>query len=145
MTASGMLTQQGCPYKVTMTLPPGKSWDDVECVGRIPYEQVLENYRSSTLVFPSYIESFGYPLAEARMVGTIVLAADTPFAREILAGYPNAYFFSSAKTEELVILMNQVLTGTIERKNVSQQNTATVDNWKFMMQQAYHLGGRHTE
>ena len=46
-----------------------------------------------TLIFPSFIETFGLPLLEARESGAPVLAADTPFAREILANYEKAEFF----------------------------------------------------
>ena len=61
--------------------------------GQISREQVFELYTRSTLVFPSCVESFGLPLLEARMTGSPVIASDTPFCREILAGYEKACFF----------------------------------------------------
>lgn len=62
--------------------------------GPIPREQVFEKYANSILLFPSYIESFGLPLLEARMTGTFIIASDTPYSREILAGYKNVAFFA---------------------------------------------------
>ena len=113
MQASALLTQKGLPHTVTMTLPAEKSQGNVHCIGKIPYEQVLQRYQTSTLLFPSYIETFGYPLAEARQVGTIILAADTPFARELLAGYKNGYFFDPFDPKALAELMEKVITGQI--------------------------------
>ena len=61
--------------------------------GPVPREQVFEMYTRATLVFPSYVESFGMPLLEARLSGSPVIASDTAFCREVLAGYEKASFF----------------------------------------------------
>lgn len=61
--------------------------------GPISREEVFEKYASSILLFPSYVESFGLPLLEARMTGAYVIASDTPYSREILSGYDKAAFF----------------------------------------------------
>mgnify|MGYP004634729835 CR=1 FL=1 len=65
----------------------------VNFLGRLPRAQVMERYANSSLIFPSYIETFGLPLLEARFSNTVVLASDRPFSREILSGYPAALFF----------------------------------------------------
>lgn len=61
--------------------------------GRIPREKVFEMYANSVLLFPSYVESFGLPLLEARLTGTYIITSDCPFSREILEGYEKALFF----------------------------------------------------
>ncbi|MCI8664259.1 MAG: glycosyltransferase family 4 protein [Hungatella sp.] len=61
--------------------------------GQISRDNVFKMYAQSILLFPSYVESFGLPLLEARLSGTYVLASDCPFSREILAGYNKADFF----------------------------------------------------
>lgn len=99
--------------QVVLTLPPEKSAAECICVGQLSLEDVYRYMRSSTLVFPSYIESFGLPLLEARRIGTLILAADTAFAREILSGYSNAYFFSPFDPAALAGLMEQVMDGRI--------------------------------
>lgn len=133
LEASRLLSQKGLEHTVTLTLPESNSREHVRCVGRLPYEQVLEHYASSTLLFPSYLETFGYPLAEARKVGTVILAADTPFAREVLAGYENGYFFDPFRPEELAELMEQVIGGKIVRKAVSPGNAPEQDGWETVM------------
>ena len=122
-----------------MTLPPERSCGNLVCVGRLPYEQLFDYYRGGTLIFSSYIETFGYPMAEARRVGTIVLASDTPFSREALNGYENAYFFDPFHPEKLAALMEQVASGVITKK----ETVASVENtsgWKTVVELVLHLG-----
>lgn len=61
-------------------------------VGRLSHEELTRFWaRSQAVYFPSDLESFGFPLAEARAVGKPVIAQDTPQNREIagpaLRGY----------------------------------------------------------
>lgn len=79
----------------------------IKFIGSITKEQVFDYYTKSTLIFPSYIETFGLPLLESRMHKGIILAADTEFSREILGDYPNAYFFDPHNPEELVKLITK--------------------------------------
>ncbi len=127
--ASALLKEKGIVHHVAMTLSPEKSSDCITCTGRIPYEDVLKRYSSATLVFPSYIETFGYPLAEARQAGTIVLASDTAFSREVLDGYENAYFFDPFKPEELADRMEDVISGKIIKKEVNACSKQDSDSW----------------
>ena len=62
-------------------------------LGIVPREDLLDYMGQSVLVFPSYIETLGLPLLEARLCESPVIAADTPFAKELLAGYEKASFF----------------------------------------------------
>lgn len=127
--ASEQLIKEGLAHTVTLTLPEEKSQGNIRCIGRIPYSEVLEHYRSSSLLFPSYIETFGYPLAEARKVGTIILAAETPFARELLDGYENAYFFDPFRPDALATLMSKVIHGQIAMRKADTSRTDSQDNW----------------
>lgn len=53
-------------------------------LGRLSYHQLRPAWASCTAVFfPSRIESFGYPLAEARAAGLPVIAPDTAQNREV--------------------------------------------------------------
>lgn len=63
--------------------------------GQIPREKVFEMYANTVLLFPSYVESFGLPLLEARLTGSYIIASDCPFSREILDGYEKAMFFKA--------------------------------------------------
>ena len=56
----------------------------VELVGRLGHRDLGRLWaRSSAIYFPTGIESFGYPLAEARVSGQPVIARDTAQNREI--------------------------------------------------------------
>jgi glycosyltransferase involved in cell wall biosynthesis len=64
----------------------------VELIGRLPCRELSEIHaRSRAIYFPTGVESFGYPLAEARASGQPVIARDTAQNREIagtaLCGY----------------------------------------------------------
>ncbi len=64
----------------------------VELIGRLPGGELRKvQERSRAIYFPTGLESFGYPLAEARVSGQPVIARDTAQNREIagaaLCGY----------------------------------------------------------
>jgi glycosyltransferase involved in cell wall biosynthesis len=73
---------------------------EIYAMGIIPYGKVLWLYRHvNALLFPSFIETFGLPLTEAASFGLPVLAADLPYAREVLAGYDGATFVNHQDAE----------------------------------------------
>lgn len=79
--------------KLYLTIEPSNYGKNVECLGIIPYDKVCAMYNScDALLFPSYIETYGLPLLEAAMVGLPILAADLPYAREVLSGYAGVKF-----------------------------------------------------
>lgn len=112
--ACELLNQKGySDFNVKLTLPNKEERKNITYTGTLPREQILEEYNHSTLIFPSYIETFGYPLAEAQQMGTLVFASNCPFSHEVLAGYKNAYFFNPFQPQSLADLMEQVLLGFI--------------------------------
>ncbi|MBR6509598.1 MAG: glycosyltransferase [Clostridia bacterium] len=124
-----LLNKDNVKFEVDLTIDSGETVDGVNYIGRIPYEEVINKYNTATLVFPSYIETFGYPLAEARQMGAIVLAADTKFARELLAGYENAYYFNYDDSNALALLMKQVVCEEIKRKTDNISTFDDKDSW----------------
>ncbi len=100
----------------------------IHFVGQKTREEVFEAYAKSILLFPSYIETFGMPLLEVRMCQGVILAADTPFAKEILEGYENVGFFDAFNSKELSVLMCQYLQKQREYNNsreVQYENNKT--------------------
>ena len=89
---------------------PDKVKENIEFRGMIPREELIPLYQKAVLLFPSYIETFGYPLAEAAYLGTPVIASDTPFAREILDKTERKRFFGISSPEELSVLMEESIT-----------------------------------
>lgn len=81
----------------------------IEFIGEINREQVFDYYTKSVLIFPSYIETFGLPLLEARLHNTPILASDCTFSREILRNYNNAFFFRTQDPVELTHLMEKLI------------------------------------
>jgi glycosyltransferase involved in cell wall biosynthesis len=56
----------------------------IDVVGRLDHHLLREMWaRSQAIYFPTEIESFGYPLAEARVHGQPVIAVDTEQNREV--------------------------------------------------------------
>ena len=108
------LLNEGINLKTTLTIEGVD--EDIEYIGRVTSEEVFNYYTNSCLVFPSFIETFGYPLVEASAVGAIILAADCPFSHELLDDYENAYFFDPFESDELYELMKNVVCGKIKRK-----------------------------
>ncbi|QRN85472.1 glycosyltransferase [Clostridia bacterium] len=81
----------------------------INFIGQISIEEVYDYYSKSILIFPSYIETFGLPMLEAKMHNSPVFASDCLFSHEILDGYVNAYFFDSFNSEKLVELMISII------------------------------------
>ena len=94
----------------------GETSDNIRWAGSIKRDELMKLYAESTLLFPSYIETYGFPPAEARKTGTLVLASDMPFTREVLRGYENARFFDAFSAEELASYMIQVIEGKLAPK-----------------------------
>lgn len=125
--AAKILTKRNINFKVIFTLDTdgNKHVKDIyreiksnnlpiEFAGKLNYTDVLENYTKSVLIFPSYIETFGLPLLEAREHGAPILASNMPFSHEILEGYSKAKYFDSADFNKLAKLMEE----TINQKNM---------------------------
>lgn len=62
-------------------------------IGAISREKVFELYEKSVLLFPSYIETVGLPVYEAKSLGCPILVSDCAYARNIVNNYNKAEFF----------------------------------------------------
>lgn len=84
----------------------------IEFIGSINIKAVYEYYSMSILIFPSYIETYGLPLLEAKMHKCPILASDCEFSHEILDEYDNVYFFDPFNILELAELMKAQINKT---------------------------------
>lgn len=82
---------------------------NVDFIGKQSIEDVYEFYSKSILIFPSYIETVGLPLIEARKHNTPILASDCEFSHEVLEDYKNVDFFNPFESEELKRLILKYL------------------------------------
>ncbi len=107
-------------YRVILPLQPGGFADrirqqakdlPIEILGALSYEEVWTYYSKTTLLFPSYLETCGLPMLEAKMAGSRILASDMPFSHEALDGYPNARFFAFDDPAKLADHMQAIIKG----------------------------------
>ena len=82
----------------------------IEFIGSLTREEVFDFYAKSTLIFPSYIETVGLPLLEAKMHDSLVIASDCEFAFEILRDYEKSHYFNPFDSKELALLMKAFIT-----------------------------------
>ncbi|MFD1926924.1 glycosyltransferase [Sporosarcina siberiensis] len=91
----------------------------IHFIGSMTREEVFEMYTKSILLFPSYVETFGLPLLEAKLHNGVIFASDCPFSQEILKGYKNAYFFNPFNGEQLGDLMKEMLNNNMEYRLIT--------------------------
>ncbi|SHJ13570.1 glycosyltransferase [Parasporobacterium paucivorans] len=132
--AGEILRKKGiADFEIFLTLEQAEPGQNITYLGAISRESVMQKYKMTTLIFPSYIETVGLPLLEARMSGSIIIACDCPFAHEVLDGYENAYYFDPFNPEELARLMEGVLRGDIIRKATKRWEPDTT-GWEGVVQ-----------
>lgn len=81
----------------------------IDFIGYLTLEEVYDYYSRSILIFPSYIETFGLPMLEARMHNSPVLASDCAFSHEILDDYNRAYFFDPFNKIDLMEKLKELI------------------------------------
>lgn len=64
----------------------------IDCIGHLDKTLLFQKYQTMIMIFPSYIETFGLPLLEAKYMGGRIIASDLPFSHEILDSYNNVTF-----------------------------------------------------
>ena len=105
---------------------------DVVFLGKINRDEVIYYYLNSILIFPSFIESFGLPLLEGRILGIPVVANNTSFSKEILKGYDLAYFFDGnnykSLVDKLLVIEKKGITKTLRQKNKSYHKKTLLNN-----------------
>lgn len=121
LKACRMLKEQGCEnYEVVWTVT-GDENKGIRAVrkeaedrklpivfrGPMSRQELFERYASSILVFPSYIETIGLPLLEARSAGAWIMAADCLYAREMVGDYERAEFFEPFDAGRLCSFMKR--------------------------------------
>lgn len=97
-------------FELVLTLPENQCLDDnVKCVGELTHQETIQQMSTSYLLFPSYIESFGLPLIEARSLNRFIIAADLEYSREVLSGYENVKFFNPFDPDDLLNIIIDVI------------------------------------
>lgn len=124
-------------FKVLFTFENHGQFEDIDQIhylGRLSREDVFTKMEESVLLFPSFIETFGMPLLEARACGCIEIVSDCPFSHEILDDYGNAYFFNPFDCQELATLMECILTNSMSYKRTKFEFSQDY-SWGSIMQE----------
>lgn len=115
LKACELLKKKGCEnYQVIWTVT-GEENDGIRSIkkeaeekglpiqfqGPLPRRTLFDLYAASVLIFPSYIETIGLPLLEARSAGAWIVAADCLYARDCVGDYERAEFFKPFDAETL--------------------------------------------
>lgn len=94
----------------------------IEFIGKISRDEVYCYYTQAVLLFPSYIETYGLPLLEAKSVNSVILASSCLFSYEVLDKYNNAHFFNPHSSDELVELMVKSINQQIDYSPPNSSN-----------------------
>lgn len=124
------------PKKLQKKINRYKLTENIIFLNSLPYQEVLQYYKScDALLFPSQIETFGLPLIEASSFGLPVIAADLPYAREVLEDYNNKYFINPIEPIEWA---NTISNFNKLNKTKPLEHKAT-NSWSDFMDIAYKL------
>ncbi len=98
----------------------------VVALGRLAWAQLRETWAGSAAVyFPTGLEAFGFPLAEARLSGHPVIARDTAQNRELAGAALRGYTLGD--TDSLVAAVAGALTTSVEADPTPFDPTAYFD------------------
>jgi len=81
----------------------------ISFAGALSPEEMKAMYEKSILVFPSYIETVGLPLVEAKELSRPIIAADCEYAHESVGEYDKVLYFSPFDKDALISLIKKVL------------------------------------
>jgi len=121
-------------FKIYITIDWKINNKHICSIGQISRKEVFNMYSKTILIFPSKIETFGLPLAEARAMNSIILASNTDFSREVLRNYNNAYFFDPNDPNSLAKIMKSCINHSIFKKSNNKEKTLINNNsWKSII------------
>lgn len=119
----------------------------IEFIGQVSYKKIWDYYRSSVLLFPSYLETCGLPLLEARAVDSWIIVADMPYAHEALDGYKNLAYFNYTNSQELADRMRAVLDKKViisADRSDSRQSISLVEAMLKEIENENFMADKHT-
>ncbi len=120
-------------FEVILTLDKTPA-QNIRYAGKLSREEMAVLYQSTILLFPSYIETVGLPLEEAKSFGTLIFAADCEYAHEVLDSYENVFFFDPMDSEELATLMKQVIDCRFAPQSVAIQQREAMNTWQIVLE-----------
>jgi glycosyltransferase involved in cell wall biosynthesis len=99
----------------------------VEFVGPVSRQETERLYlEADVFVFPSWLESFGFPMVEAMAYGLPIVAADTPVNREVCEGA--AIYFRTQDPDDLAAKVRFLCADEALRQKCSESGRTRVAN-----------------
>lgn len=92
--------------------------DNLKFIGKMSYDDVAEFYEKTTcLIFPSKLETWGLPISEFSAYNKPMLIADLPYAKETASFSQYVSFFDPFNPVELSNKMQSIINGNREFLN----------------------------
>ena len=102
--------------------------DGIMCLGYLQAGALTEAYQLADLVvMPSLVETVGLPMLEAMSMGTPVLAADRPYARELCEDA--AVFFDPLDVDDLVNRISGLLADNTLRAEMALRSSVLIERY----------------
>lgn len=106
-----------------------KETSGIRFIGFQDRKNIFDFYRNYGLIMTSKIESFGVPIVEAMMVGTVVVGESRPYIKELVSGYNRAYLVTPKRD-----LSNAILDGLYdEQKGNYRLNSEKKNEWNTVI------------
>ncbi len=87
----------------------------IRFLGLLTRKEVYQNYaEADCMIFPSKLETWGYPITEFKQTGKPLFLSDLPYAHETLGTYERAKFFDPGNPASLTTHMKALIDGTIQ-------------------------------
>ena len=149
--AAALLEKQGInDFRVCITVS-GKenkyagwlyeNWGGLQTVDFIGFqskENLLQYYeKSSCLIFPSKVESWGLPISEYAQYHKPMLLADLPYAHETAAGAKLVSYFNPESADELAAKMQALIKGdksAFVSEPFLEHKEPYAENWKELFE-----------
>lgn len=77
----------------------------VDWLGTLNKHSMFDYYSKSILLFPSYIETVGLPIYEAKAIGCPLILANCNYSKEVADGYKRVDYFEPNDSEQLAEIM----------------------------------------
>lgn len=108
----------------------------IRWLGIVKKEEMQDLYtKSSHLVFPSLLETWGLPLTEYKAYEKPIICSDLPYAHETIGSYHAVAFFDPNNASDLADIMRKVCNNSYEF--VGTQSSAVVqpfaNGWKALV------------
>lgn len=110
-----------------------KGMPNLNFLGLLSRKEVFEHYhKSSHLIFPSKLESWGLPITEYKSFNKPMLLADSDYAKEALGDYDKVRFFDPYNAEELASTMENVIRNKIEWSTHQSAFLPDANSWETL-------------